>query len=297
MAAQAQAFTEEMITKAWKNSGIHPLDPHIFTNKDFAPSMATSTEAHVPPSFPIQPSQLYLYQDILPSCDDAVKANNIDSMDESKSNSDVSGSKSNSETSNSGSESSKESKESEMDEDVVDEDQHSHVQITVSPPSNSPNQPSMQVQIAVLEAKVKSLESELHSTKAHCAMALSEVGLMKKQLNKWQKRHGHEISMHWWLTSVEGLRQCEEQDMAREAKAEKKVQVVAQKALKQASRLAQQATQGSNICFTGALSIKSKEDLIDIANQLTIKTTGTKAELLKVIREYFDAHADLKNDT
>ncbi|KAG2049014.1 hypothetical protein BDR06DRAFT_1012531 [Suillus hirtellus] len=277
MAAQAQAFTEDMITKAWKNSGICPLNPHIFTDKDFAPSMATSTEAHVPPSFPIQPSQLHLYQDILP-CDDTVEASDIDVVDELESDSDGSGSESESETSDSSSELSEESEESETDEDKDDEDQHSHVQSS-TPPSDSSNQPSMQVQLAALEAKVKSLESELHSAKAHCAMALSEVGLMKKQLNKQQKKT--------W---------CEEQDMAWENKAQKKAEAAARKALRQASRLARQAMQGSDIHFTGALSTKSKEDLIDIANQLKIETTGTKAELLKAIREYFDSHANLKND-
>ncbi|KAG2154231.1 uncharacterized protein EDB93DRAFT_1336126 [Suillus bovinus] len=154
----------------------------------------------------------------------------------------------------------------------------------------------MQAQLAALEAKVKSLESELHSAKAHCAMALSEVGLMKKQLNKRQKKTRARNINARWLTSAEGLRQCEEQDVAREAKAQKKAEAAARKASRQASRLARQAMQGSDICFTGALSAKSKEDLIDIVNQLTIETTGTKAELLKAIREYFDSHANLKND-
>jgi hypothetical protein len=57
-----------------------------------------------------------------------------------------------------------------------------------------------------------------------------------------------------------------------------------------------QATQRLDIYFAGALSTESKEDLIDITNQLNIETTGTKSELLKAIREYFDTHADLKND-
>lgn len=84
--------------------------------------------------------------------------------------------------------------------------------------------------------------------------------------------------------------------MAQEKKAQKKAEAAAWKASRQASRLAQQAVQGSDICFTSALSTKSKEDLIDIANQLKIETTGTKAELLKAIREYFDSHTNLKND-
>ncbi|KAG1855367.1 hypothetical protein DFJ58DRAFT_841157 [Suillus subalutaceus] len=207
-------------------------------------------------------------------------------VDESESNSDGLGSESESGTSDSSSESSDKSEESETDKDRDDEDQHSHVQTCTSPPSDSSDQPSMQAQLAMLEVKVKSLEFELHSAKAHCAMALSKVGLMKKQLNKWQKKTQARNINARWLTSAEGLQQCEEQDVAREAKAQKKAEAAAQKASRQA-----------NIRFiTGALSTKSKENLINIVNQLKIETTGTKAELLKAIREYFDSHTNLKND-
>ncbi|KIK81502.1 hypothetical protein PAXRUDRAFT_78060, partial [Paxillus rubicundulus Ve08.2h10] len=54
--------------------------------------------------------------------------------------------------------------------------------------------------------------------------------------------------------------------------------------------------QGSNVHFSGVLSTKGKEDFIDVANQLKIKTTGTKLELLKAIRAHFDTHTELKSD-
>ncbi|KIK77641.1 hypothetical protein PAXRUDRAFT_166202, partial [Paxillus rubicundulus Ve08.2h10] len=56
------------------------------------------------------------------------------------------------------------------------------------------------------------------------------------------------------------------------------------------------AAQGSNVHFSGALSTKGKEDLINVANQLKIETTGTKLELLKDIRAHFDAHTELKSN-
>ncbi|KIK91027.1 hypothetical protein PAXRUDRAFT_150475, partial [Paxillus rubicundulus Ve08.2h10] len=93
-----------------------------------------------------------------------------------------------------------------------------------------------------------------------------------------------------WLTSAEGLQECDAQDAAREAKAKKKTKVAAWKVSKQANRITRQAAQGSDVCFSGALSTKSKEDLIDVANQLKIKTAETKLELLKAIRAHFDAH-------
>ncbi|KIK16660.1 hypothetical protein PISMIDRAFT_78276, partial [Pisolithus microcarpus 441] len=86
------------------------------------------------------------------------------------------------------------------------------------------------------------------------------------------------------------------QDAAREERARKKADAVARKAAKQADRLARWAGRGADIRFSGSLSTKSKEDLIDIANLLQIESTGIKAELLKAIRHHFETHQDLKCD-
>ncbi|KIK80402.1 hypothetical protein PAXRUDRAFT_158814 [Paxillus rubicundulus Ve08.2h10] len=97
-----------------------------------------------------------------------------------------------------------------------------------------------------------------------------------------------------WLTSAEGLWECDVQDAAREVKVKKKAEVVAQKVSNQAVRIIWQAAQGSDVHFSGALSTKGKEDLINIENQLKIETMGTKLALLKAIRAHFDAHTELK---
>ena len=44
--------TPELIKTAFRKTGIHPLNPNIFTADDFAPSKTFSTVAHVPTSFP-----------------------------------------------------------------------------------------------------------------------------------------------------------------------------------------------------------------------------------------------------
>jgi len=45
-------ITPELIQKVFKKTGIYPLNPSIFTDKDFAPSLVYSTTAHLPTSYP-----------------------------------------------------------------------------------------------------------------------------------------------------------------------------------------------------------------------------------------------------
>ncbi|KAJ3964743.1 hypothetical protein EV361DRAFT_1037781 [Lentinula raphanica] len=51
---QKQAFKDTTIKNSWRKSGINPLDPEIFTEADYASSIPTSTETHLPKSFPRQ---------------------------------------------------------------------------------------------------------------------------------------------------------------------------------------------------------------------------------------------------
>lgn len=52
MAVRKESFKSETILQAWRKSGLRPLDPSIFTEKDFAPSWVLSTQLHLPTSFP-----------------------------------------------------------------------------------------------------------------------------------------------------------------------------------------------------------------------------------------------------
>ncbi|KIK59516.1 hypothetical protein GYMLUDRAFT_169520, partial [Collybiopsis luxurians FD-317 M1] len=46
------AFKDTTISQAWRKSGINPFNPSVFTDADFAPSIPSSTKAHLPDSFP-----------------------------------------------------------------------------------------------------------------------------------------------------------------------------------------------------------------------------------------------------
>ncbi|KAF9067509.1 hypothetical protein BDP27DRAFT_1422803 [Rhodocollybia butyracea] len=50
--ARKTAFTERTILASWRKSGICPLNPSIFTDADFAPSIISSTKNQLPASFP-----------------------------------------------------------------------------------------------------------------------------------------------------------------------------------------------------------------------------------------------------
>jgi hypothetical protein len=51
LAVRKKAFTKKNISDAWKHTGIHPWNPKVFSEEDFAPSRPNGV---VPPSYPCQ---------------------------------------------------------------------------------------------------------------------------------------------------------------------------------------------------------------------------------------------------
>jgi hypothetical protein len=47
-----QHYYSALIAKAFKMTGLYPVNRNVFKSEDFAPSKASSTVAHVPGSFP-----------------------------------------------------------------------------------------------------------------------------------------------------------------------------------------------------------------------------------------------------
>ena len=63
MAVWQVTFKSGTIVSAFQKSGIRPLNPDIFTDKDYAPSIPTSTGAYVPESYPTPTQQPLIFGD------------------------------------------------------------------------------------------------------------------------------------------------------------------------------------------------------------------------------------------
>ncbi|KAG1818863.1 hypothetical protein EV424DRAFT_1323615 [Suillus variegatus] len=156
----------------------------------------------------------------------------------------------------------------------------------------------LESQVRAAESKVQAAESKIRAAEAHCTMALSEVDAMKKKLNSHtgkKKTCALNINAHW-LTSAQGLKECEEQEMAKEATWKKKEEAQERAAARKAAQQAAHAQGATSTCFTGSLSTKNKDDLIGIAGALQISTAGIKPELLRTIKEHFESHPEVKNN-
>jgi hypothetical protein len=78
MAIRRASFKKETILQAWRKSGIRPLNPDIFTDDDYAPSIPTSTAAHVPSSYPTRSEN-----NIFDSEDDSRNSENSEQVSDS----------------------------------------------------------------------------------------------------------------------------------------------------------------------------------------------------------------------
>ena len=78
LATQEKVITSELIIKAFQKTGISPFNPSIFLDKDFGPSMASSSTLHLPSSYP----------NLIPSLPPAIPSDDEDSNNEDSDNED-----------------------------------------------------------------------------------------------------------------------------------------------------------------------------------------------------------------
>ena len=71
--ATRHALTRSLVQKAFSKTGIYPLNPTIFHERDFAPSQASSSTATFPPSYPqeVPSSPSYIPSDLELGTDDS----------------------------------------------------------------------------------------------------------------------------------------------------------------------------------------------------------------------------------
>jgi hypothetical protein len=92
------------------------------------------------------------------------------------------------------------------------------------------------------------------------------------------------------LTSVEGRRLAAEKDAERANKAQKKSDGAQRRREKENCREEARRNWDPNAVFTGILSAKNKDDLMNIAWSLGLSDDGTKAVLLESINKHFSTH-------
>jgi hypothetical protein len=88
MAIRRAKFKPTTIISAFRKSGIRPLNPDIFTDEDYAPSIPTSTAAHVPSSYPTQRLSAMPISAVFGDWEDDESAIDSDSSDEDYEDSD-----------------------------------------------------------------------------------------------------------------------------------------------------------------------------------------------------------------
>jgi hypothetical protein len=124
-------------------------------------------------------------------------------------------------------------------------------------------------------------------------MMESELAIQKRKLNERDRRSSKKRKLNVEarvLTSAEGRRLAAEKDAERAKKAQDKRDGVQRRQEKENSRQENRRNWDPSTAFTGLLSAKSKDDLLNIAWTLKLAEDGTKVKLLDRITAYFDNH-------
>lgn len=332
LAVRNKVFTPSLIQKAFKNTGIHPLNPDIFTSKDFAPSQVSSHKVHVPLSYP----EPHLQDENNDGDHGNEWGSDWDSSDEEgdemedlvgNDNTQSLGSNGNTGDGDESDGSSEGSEEEDSSNAVVDEpptksstcdnenpqhpklstgtsndapaDQGSHTNhVPNLAPRPCASSSMIPASMEGLQAQVRKLEAENEALHTHATMAYREINHLQHRVNAKKSKKGKgrvsiaTTEVRWW-TVGEGRRLALEKDAEDEAKAKKKEQAVAERHTKTDARQKQRATLTTP--FSGAISSKTKEDLKDItfALPLAIDSKATKADLALLINQHLDNNPHL----
>ena len=311
MHARAEAFKPETIQTAFRKSGICPINPKVFTDDDYAPSIPTSSRAHVPISYPraqipqIQPATCASEMRSNKQDEDG---NKLDSDSDSESDSDSDSTNSTDQDDNNRA----------NNDNHMEMSSHPHIHTATSPgvmqpPSSSssgpgvidaellpelPTQPIVSDShrsssppipppcclcfncqnrhVAILE-RFERLEKRADLAETHCAIAVAYLDAEKRRANAQKVRTTSQAMplKSRCVTSGEGLREFEAAIAAKEGKEKKKADA---KAAREEAKVAKQAARdarGPTAEFSGVLTSKNKDDLTEIANALRLSIPST----------------------
>ena len=325
------AFKESTILQAWRKSGINPFNPDIFTHADFAPSIPSSTQVHLPDSFP---RRLPRAPDM--SSDDALfNAEALIALEEGEEGRESDGSKESDEgDEDSVSDSSESDSEFASDSDDASQSpatftqlelrrtrsQTSQLSVTSSSPSLSSSSArfstassarseelaQLRLEIANLKQENAGLKLESASIKAqrdaaqaHAVFAGQQFAVYKHRYNNKvnKKESSKRVTTSARILTSREVRKEIEQDAAKKVQRQK---VEAERETRKAEaeqadiiRRAEQERLGSE--FSGSLNSMSKKALVDIAFSLKVPLKHTTQDALRVrLRAHFDAHEELK---
>ena len=326
-----RAMTKELIKKAFKKTGIYPVNCSVFQPEDFSPSKASSLVAHVPNSFPTD----------VPSSDPVISSDvDSDSEDEDFDPNDSDG---NLELDESQS----------MTLDGVDHEDHEHEdQLEDEEPPSSQMKPLSGL-IALLTSiednvihmtrsatarlnlfmvappKVVSIEedrmlssdamlnelrslrqhltsayqtlgralAQLSASNAHCTTIRRELDHVHQQLqNTMKKERGSKKIKARFLTSRDLRAEFEQEDAERQEQERVTAEKNKQKEAMNAESARCVADDAANRAFSGHISSYKKDDLRALALALGLSDEGGKKDLTTRIEEKFASEPDLKKN-
>ena len=321
-----KAVTEELIRMAFSKTGIYPVNRNVFSEEDFAPSMASSSSAHVPASFP----------DDVPSSDTAIPTDaeseedsdyENDNLDIESSGEQIAGGAAGDDLdplSHWGDDLELEFPDSDTEtppkECVARATRSSTTIATLMDISNltyhcrtvplevdkqkSPEElvnevQELRQQLRAVYDAFQMQEASTQAANAHCTIvkrALTDCRTQVQNLSKIKERGSSKIKARF-LTG-EGLREAfEAEDVERQEREKENAEKEAQKLAELEARNARIADDAASKVFDHTLtSYKKKDELLSIAGALRISDKGTISDLLNRIRQHMELHPELREN-
>lgn len=312
-----KVFTPSLIKKAWDRSGIttETWSADFFDSSEFAPSYVTSTETHVPPSFPTDGDRTLLTDDPFAPIVAGVMPPPAEPPDDPDSDSDSDSGSEHHTSATVNQEDAPDTAMSDSEQTPRSEDEHPKDHASQrSTPHHCASQTTAPVprshslsardrelealreEVARLRAENEVLSAQSAHAKAHAALARWHIGGLVQQLNlknsKRKKKRPLRTTARC-ITMGEGSQQFEQEEAERAAEAARKEEERARKEAEEAARHVERerAAADDTHIFSGAIKRKTKDDLKTLALALHLPLNGTNAELAASIIAHLETNA------